>query len=64
MDVHTEYAPAAPGTVLSTLDEVRAEVSLLSHPSYNRLRVRIDTELLGERDADGDRDAYDNPHAD
>ncbi|HSN51142.1 MAG TPA: M3 family metallopeptidase [Woeseiaceae bacterium] len=37
MRLHAEYDPAAPGTVLSTLDEVREEVSLLSHPSYNRL---------------------------
>jgi oligopeptidase A len=37
MRLHAEYDPAAPGRVLSMLDEVRAEVSLLTHPSYNRL---------------------------
>ena len=37
MRLHAEYDPAATGTVLSMLDEVRAEVTLLSHPSYNRL---------------------------
>jgi oligopeptidase A len=37
MRLHAEYDPATPGTVLSTLDEVREEVALLSHPSYNRL---------------------------
>ena len=37
MRLHAEYDPAAPDTVLSTLDEVRDEVSLLTHPSYNRL---------------------------
>ncbi len=36
MRVHAEYDPDAPGSVISTLDEVRAEVSLLAHPSYNR----------------------------
>jgi oligopeptidase A len=37
MRLHAEYDPQAPAAVLSTLDEVRAEVSLLRHPSYNRL---------------------------
>ena len=37
MRLHAEYDPASTGTVLSMLDEVRAEVTLLSHPSYNRL---------------------------
>ena len=36
MRVHAEYDPEATGAVLSILDEVRAEVSLLAHPSYNR----------------------------
>ena len=35
--VHAEYDPAAPVSVLDTLAEVRAEVSLLQHPSFNRL---------------------------
>jgi oligopeptidase A len=37
MRLHAEYDPAAPGAVLRTLDEVREEVSLVPHPSYNRL---------------------------
>jgi len=38
MRLHAEYGPGgASGNVLSTLAEVREEVSLLSHPSYNRL---------------------------
>ena len=37
MRLHAEYDPAAPGAVLSLLDEVRDEVSLVRHPAYNRL---------------------------
>ena len=37
MRLHSEYDPEVPGNVLSTLDEVREEVSLISHPAYNRL---------------------------
>jgi oligopeptidase A len=36
MRLHADYDPAAPGAVLRTLDEVREEVSLVPHPSYNR----------------------------
>ena len=36
MRLHAEYDPAAPGTVLALLDEVRDEVSLVRHPAYNR----------------------------
>ncbi len=35
--LHAEYEPGAPSRVLQTLAEVRDEVSLLQHPSYNRL---------------------------
>jgi oligopeptidase A len=37
MRLHAEYDPAAPGAVLSVLDQVRDEVSLVRHPAYNRL---------------------------
>jgi oligopeptidase A len=37
MRLHAEYDPEAPGNVLSTLDDVREEVSLIAHPAYNRL---------------------------
>ena len=37
MRMHAEYDPGAPGAVLSVLDEVRDEVSLVRHPAYNRL---------------------------
>ena len=37
MRLHAEYDPEAPGAVLSLLDEVRDEVSLVRHPDYNRL---------------------------
>jgi oligopeptidase A len=37
MRLHAEYDPATPRAVLSTLDEVREEVSLIRHPAYNRL---------------------------
>ena len=37
MRLHAEYDPGAPGAVLSVLDEVRDEVSLVRHPAYNRL---------------------------
>jgi oligopeptidase A len=36
MRLHAEYDPAAPSDVLSKLHEVREEVSLVRHPSYNR----------------------------
>ena len=36
MRLHAEYDPAAPAAVLSVLDEVREEVSLVRHPDYNR----------------------------
>jgi oligopeptidase A len=35
--VHTEYSPAAPEPVLTTLDRVREEVALIKHPPTNRL---------------------------
>jgi len=35
--LHAEYDPGRGPAVLETLDEVRAEVSLLRHPDYNRL---------------------------
>ncbi len=35
--LHAEYEPAAPANPLDILREVRAEVSLLDHPAYNRL---------------------------
>ncbi|MDH3533851.1 MAG: M3 family metallopeptidase, partial [Gammaproteobacteria bacterium] len=34
--LHAEYDPARGAAVLETLDDVRAEVSLFSHPDYNR----------------------------
>ena len=37
MRLHAEYDPAAPEDVLSVLDQVRDEVSLVRHPAYNRL---------------------------
>jgi oligopeptidase A len=37
MRLHAEYDPVGPSAVLRTLGEVREEVSLLQHPSYNRL---------------------------
>ncbi len=37
MRLHAEYDPIGPSAVLRTLGEVREEVSLLTHPSYNRL---------------------------
>jgi len=37
MRLHAEYDPAAPEAVLSVLDQVRDEVSLVRHPAYNRL---------------------------
>jgi len=37
MRLHAEYDAAAPRAVLSLLDEVRDEVSLVRHPAYNRL---------------------------
>jgi oligopeptidase A len=37
MRLHAEYEPNAPAAVLSVLDEVRREVSLIPHPAYNRL---------------------------
>jgi oligopeptidase A len=37
MRLHADYDPDAPGAVLSTLDDVRSEVSMLAHPAYNRL---------------------------
>ena len=35
--LHAEYGPDAPSAVLQTLAEVRKEVSLFTHPDYNRL---------------------------
>ena len=35
--LHAEYDPSNATPVLSVLDDVRAEVSLLTHPSYSRL---------------------------
>lgn len=35
--LHAEYQPGANLSVLQILDEVRAKVSLLQHPGYNRL---------------------------
>jgi oligopeptidase A len=35
--LHAEYDPANPVSALTMLDDVRREVSLLSHPEYNRL---------------------------
>ena len=35
--LHAEYAPGGDAAALPVLDEVRAEVSLLPHPGYNRL---------------------------
>ncbi len=37
MRLHAEYDPAASRDVLSILNEVREEVSLIRHPAYNRL---------------------------
>ena len=37
MRLHAEYDPDTPAAVLSVLDEVRREVSLIRHPAYNRL---------------------------
>jgi oligopeptidase A len=37
MRLHAEYLPESHAPALSILNEVRDEVSLLSHPSYNRL---------------------------
>jgi oligopeptidase A len=37
MRLHAEYDPGATSEVLATLDEVREEVSLIRHPTYNRL---------------------------
>ena len=35
--LHAEYDPSNATPVLKVLDDVRAEVSLLTHPSYSRL---------------------------
>ena len=36
MRLHVEYVPGASSAVLSTLDQVRDDVALVPHPSYNR----------------------------